>query len=683
MTTDDYMFLERRFNLSKEIASSASASSVHDWWDAAKALWQKIPNPEGIDSAHTIVAILLSSENKQAVFTSMKTTEKDIVQGLEWLMYWKEMYKTVHARRTKGGIARDWATGYTPTLNRFAYNISQDIQYGGSYHRNVFGHKQIINQMSSALIQAGRSNIILVGDAGVGKTTCIDAFADSLLFEVDANYPLRFHQVYSVDTASMLSQINDQNHLENTLNLIANEAYKAKNIILYFSDITNLFGIEGGIDIYSTMLPIVKNGGVKIIFSATEGQWKWLQQNKPELAALINFQAVTPPSESDTMRIIENKAILIEQQFKCQFTYNSLKEIYRLSSRYGPELAMPAKAINVMETVARINSGTMITRESVALAIEQTTGIKTGSVGDSEKNTLLALDSILHQKVIGQEEAIATIVSALQRSRAGVSNQNKPIGTFLLLGPTGVGKTETAKAIAATYFGGEDRLIRIDMNEFVTRESVTRLLESGSTSSSSLLDSVRKQPFSVVLFDEIEKAHPDAVNSLLQMLDEGIMRDVSNKTVSFRDSIVIATSNAGAEHISKYEEVFANDPNTAKQKFIDQLINSGSFRPEFINRFDNVVVYRPLSPVQLESVVDIQMLRINDTLAPQQLSATLTPEARSWLAKKGYDPMMGARPLRRLMQQTVENAISRKILENTVQSGSGQNIIIDENDLTN
>lgn len=676
-----YLFFNARFGLHPDALDIAANSSDGDWWTLAKRLWQDFPDREGIDAAHITVALIMASSMKQELLRAASTTEKDIIQGLGWLMYWKDMSYSVRNRQTKGGIARDWATGYTPMLNRFAHNISRDLQFGGSFHRDVFGHQQILSQMQSALVQAGRSNIILVGDTGVGKTTCVEAFAETLLFDQVNGSSLRFHQVYAIDTAAMLTQINNQNHLEKALLSIAVEAKKAKNILLYFPDIANLFGIEGGIDASTTLLPIIQNGSIRLIFSATEGQWKWLQQHKPQLATFMNYQAVGAPGAEDVMKILENKAIGQEYQYKCLFTYNALKDIYRLASRYGPEVSMPAKAINVMDTVARINANSIITPEAVSLAIEQTTGIKTGVAGESEKSSLLGLDAVLHQKVIGQEEAIATVVSALQRSRAGVSNQNKPIGTFLFLGPTGVGKTETAKAVASAYFGGEDRLIRVDMNEYVTQDAVARLLTSGATQSNSLLDSIRKQPFSVVLFDEIEKAHPDVVNSLLQMLDEGVMRNSENKEISFKDAIIIATSNAGAEHISTYEDAFSQNPEAAKKNFVTQLLSANLFKPELINRFDNIVMYRPLTVDQLEKVVDIQIMGINNVLSAQQLAVSLTAEARRWLAENGNDPLMGARPLRRLIQQTVENTVSKKILENSVQSGSGQTITLDVADL--
>jgi ATP-dependent Clp protease ATP-binding subunit ClpC len=258
MKIDGYLFFARRFNITQEMLEKTSDVNPEAWWSLAQQLWHDIPDEDGIDASYIVVALVLSSSSKQIILSSASTNEKDIVQGLAWLAYWKQMFRTVHSRKATGGIARDWATGYTPMLNRFAYNISKDIQYGGSYHRDVFGHRSIVVQMHSIFTQSGRNNIMLVGAQGVGKTTCVEAFADTLLFETPGNSPLRFNQLYRVDTAAMLTQMNSQNSLENAVVSMAVEAKKAKNIVLYFPDVANLFGIEGGIDISNAMLPVVQ-----------------------------------------------------------------------------------------------------------------------------------------------------------------------------------------------------------------------------------------------------------------------------------------------------------------------------------------------------------------------------------------------------------------------------------------
>lgn len=681
--TNEYLFMLNRLHISSELLLFAGeTTTVEVWWEKAVDLWKSDKNQEGIDASHIILAIISSSDQKNTILTTLAVTEEDLRGAVDWLRYWKDMISTMQNRSKKGGIARNWAVGYTPILDRFAYNISRSIQYGGIFQRKIFLHQQIVKQLHSALSSGARNNMLLVGDTGSGKKSCVDAFADSLLYDEYTNSPLRFFQVYDVDTKAMLTQLSNINQLENALTRAIVEAQKAKNSILFFPDIANLFGIEGGIDLSATMTPIIQNSGVRMIFTATTGEWKWLQQNRPQLTTLLHFQAVGSPGKEDVIKILQNKAILLEHQYKCSFTYNSIKEVYRLSDRYGQDVAMPAKAIQLLETVARLHEGLMISKALVANAIEQTTGIKTGGMMDTvEKQTLLSLDSILHQHVIGQSEAIAKIVAALQRSRAGVSSQNKPIGTFLFLGPTGVGKTETAKAVARAYFGGEDRMIRIDMNEYVSSESLQRFLSSGAVNSNSLLDSIKKQPFSVVLLDEIEKAHPDVVNSMLQLLDEGILRDMSNREFSFRDAIIIATSNAGAETIAQYELSAKENIDKAKQEFINNLIQTGKFRPEFLNRFDTVIVYRSLTPKELMQVVDIQIAILNQTLAPQQIRVELTSSVREWLAHEGYDPQMGARPLKRLVQDTIEQVLSKKILEGSVVPNTGQVVSLDMPDV--
>jgi ATP-dependent Clp protease ATP-binding subunit ClpC len=271
--------------------------------------------------------------------------------------------------------------------------------------------------------------------------------------------------------------------------------------------------------------------------------------------------------------------------------------------------------------------------------------------------------------MINQVRAVQVVSDALRRARAGVRNQNKPIGTFLFLGPTGVGKTELAKSLAAVYFGGEDRIVRVDLNEYSQESDVTRLLEVGAANSTSLTAQIAKQPFSVVLLDEIEKAHPNVLNVLLQLLDEGTLRDAQNKPISFKDAIVIATSNAGAERIRQHIDA-GEQIEQFEEQFMNELIDSSIFRPEFINRFDEAVLFRPLTVTELMQVVDLMVIGINKTLATQKFSVTLTDEAKAFLAQEGYDPRLGARPLRRLTQRSIENIMAQKILEGTIVPGS-------------
>jgi ATP-dependent Clp protease ATP-binding subunit ClpA len=246
---------------------------------------------------------------------------------------------------------------------------------------------------------------------------------------------------------------------------------------------------------------------------------------------------------------------------------------------------------------------------------------------------------------------------------------NRPIGTFLFLGPTGVGKTELSKALAEVYFGGEDKIIRIDLNEYVKSDDVARLLEDGSENEKSLTAQIRKQPFSVVLLDEIEKADSSVLTTLLQMLDEGILRDIKGREVSFRDAIVIATSNAGANRIREFVDN-GYDLGSHKEQFTEELISSGIFKPEFLNRFDEICLFKPLGREELSQIAELILAGVNKTLAPQKISVTLTDEAKQVLIDNGYDPKMGARPMRRIVQKTVENLVAKAVLSGNAEAGT-------------
>ncbi len=279
------------------------------------------------------------------------------------------------------------------------------------------------------------------------------------------------------------------------------------------------------------------------------------------------------------------------------------------------------------------------------------------------------MEELIHQRMIDQSAAVKTVSDALRRAAVGVRDDKKPIGTFLFLGPTGVGKTELAKAISEVYFNGENHIVRVDLNEYVTAGDVVRLIADGAESSESLTARVLKQPFCVVLLDEIEKAHPQVLTTLLQMLDEGILRDVNNNEVSFRDAIIIATSNAGADRIREY--VAGNmDLVALKQELINGLISSGEFKPEFLNRFDEICIFQPLSKPDLLKVVDLMLASVNKTLASRKITVILDEEAKLLLVERGYDPQMGARPMRRIIQKTVENLLAKLMLSGAVDDGA-------------
>lgn len=314
-----------------------------------------------------------------------------------------------------------------------------------------------------------------------------------------------------------------------------------------------------------------------------------------------------------------------------------------------------------------------VTEEEIAKIIERWTGIPTARLMEGEKEKLLRLGDILHQRVVGQDEAVSTVTDAILRSRAGIQDPNRPIGSFLFLGPTGVGKTELAKTLAATLFDDEKNMIRIDMTEYMEKYSVSRLIGAppgyvGYEEGGQLTEAVRRKPYSVVLFDEVEKAHPDVFNILLQVLDDGRLTDSQGRQVDFKNTIIILTSNLGSEALLDGIDSDGNITEEAKQQV--QSLLKHSFRPEFLNRLDEIVFYKPLTRSDIRKIVDLMVAQLNKRLADQQLFCRFTDAAKDFIATNGYDPVYGARPLRRFLQSTAETLISRKIIEGNITPGS-------------
>ena len=326
-----------------------------------------------------------------------------------------------------------------------------------------------------------------------------------------------------------------------------------------------------------------------------------------------------------------------------------------------------------------------VTEEEIARIVARWTGIPVAKLMEGEREKLLHLDDVLHQRVIGQDEAVEKVTEAILRSRAGIANPARPIGSFLFLGPTGVGKTELAKALAQALFDDEKNMVRIDMSEYMEKYSVSRLIGAppgyvGYDEGGQLTEAVRRRPYSVVLFDEVEKAHPDVFNVLLQVLDDGRITDSQGRTVDFKNTIIILTSNLGSQAILEGIDAQGNISEEARAQ-VDGLLRR-QFRPEFLNRLDEIVFYKPLTKDEIFSIVDLQMADLNRRLADKQLTAVLTPAARQYVVDQGYDPVYGARPLKRFLQRKVETLIARKLIADEVAPRSELIVDYDGNELT-
>jgi ATP-dependent Clp protease ATP-binding subunit ClpC len=628
-----------------------------------------------IDVRHLVSALLLTSQPVIDFSRRIKLTEEDIVSASHWIE--RAVSLMNEERPYYGGIGRDWASGFTPKLNVFGVNISQAIQQGRA-HFGTLTKSSGVHALRGALSQ-GASMVALIGDTGAGKTSHVYALAQSLLAEAQ-DPKLRHKQIVGLDATSIISRAQRPGDIEHIVTLLLHEASHAGNIIL-FLDNAELFFEDGhgSFDATKLLQPIAQSNVVQMILAITPRNQQTLKVHNPSFASLLTPVVLQQPDSATVIEVLQDTALNIEHKHQALITYQALKAAATLSDRYVQDLAQPGRAIRLLEQALPYAEQGVITEQTIEKSIEETQGVKLSSASEVESEKLLNLEDELHKRMINQSRAVEVVSSALRRARAGVTNPNRPLGSFLFLGPTGVGKTELAKALSATNFGSQEAMIRLDMSEFQNESDVQRLLSDGSDVATSLLMRIRQQPYSVVLLDEIEKAHPNILNLLLQLLDEGQLTDAAGKPASFKDAIIIATSNAGAQTIRKQIEA-GKRLEDFEEDFTNQLISSGQFKPELLNRFDEIVLFRPLTQEELTQVVSLMMQEVNRTLAPQNISVSLTPSAIEKIVKLGYDPRLGARPMRRVVQRTVEDTVAKKILAKEINPGD--TITLDEPDIS-
>ena len=665
-------FFAVRFGITGNFLNDITSDKPEDteiiWKHALEVRQQS--GSEYLSGAVLAVALLRSFPDHDKLLAHMHLDMEDMIAGVRWYEHLRLLIKKHQVPRRTGGIARDFSFGYTPFLKRFGTNLSE--QRHGAFVVEVASHARALDQLIDTFGSGGRQNAVLVGAEGTGKTTIVRAFAERIL-DAKAKVPanLKFRQVFMLDSAALIAAAPGRGELEGLIMQVLGEAYSAKNIIICL-DNAQLFFEEGvgSVDLTNVLLPILEAGNLRVILTMDEQRFLQIGQRNPSLVNALNRISVSPASREETISVMQDQLIVNEYQRKVTYMYQSLAEAYRLSERYIHDLAMPGRALKLLESGASYAERGLVTGNSIQQAIEQTMDIKVGVANsDDERAKLLNLEDLIHERMINQTRAVQVVSDALRRARAGVRNENRPIGTFLFLGPTGVGKTELSKALADVYFGGENRMIRLDLNEYVREEDVARLIADGADDPTSLTAQAMKQPFSVVLLDEIEKAHPKVLTTLLQLLDEGVLRDIKNREVSFRDAIVIATSNAGADRIREYIER-GYKLQDFEQKFTDELISSNQFKPEFLNRFDEIVVFRPLEKPELVQVIDLILAGINKQMASQKVSINVADDAKILLVERGYDPRLGARPMRRVVQRAVENLVAKQMLSGTIAPGT-------------
>lgn len=627
-----------------------------------------------IEAGHIVAAMLLDSKEIMDLCSKLNISSEDILSVQRWLN--RVLDRINREEPYFGGIGRDWATGFTPKLNVFGVNISQAIQH----HKAHFGaltSSAGVHALRSALSK-GNGTVALIGNEGSGKTSHVYALAQSLLAETHEPR-LRHKQIIGLDASAIISHAQRQGELEHIVTNLIHEASHAGNIVL-FLDNAHLFLRDGNgtFDATHLLLPAAQSNSFQLVLAMTPKDLQQLKANNSPFASSLTPVVLQEPDPAHVLEILQDTTMKLEHRQKTLITHKALIEARKLSDRYMQDLANPGRSIRLLEQAISYPDNGIITDTSIQRSVEETQGVKLTSVNQAESDTLIHLEDRIHERMVNQNRAVQVVSSALRRSRAGVANPNRPMGSFLFLGPTGVGKTELAKAVCSVYFGDEKQMIRLDMSEYQHADDVHRLLSDGTADSNSLIMSVRTQPYSVILLDEIEKAHTNILNLLLQLLDEGQLNDSSGKPASFRDCIIITTSNAGAQSIRQQVEQ-GKSLEEFEKPFINELIDSGQFKPELLNRYDEIVLFRPLNENELEQVVGLMIDDVNKTLAHQNISVELKPEAAKKVVQLGYDPRLGARPMRRMIQRTIEDTIAKLILQNRVSSDD--HIILDENDI--
>lgn len=581
-----------------------------------------------------------------------------------------------------GGFGRDWASGYDTFIRQYSTDLTDAVRSFG-VGREIVGLEKEVGQIEEAMMRQGSGNVILVGDAGIGKKTLVLSFAKSIT-DGKAAANLAFKHVVEIQTEALLS--GDPAQLSNKIQGIFSEAVKAGNIILYFENIGNLFsgGAGGKSDLTEVILPYLETN-LHIIGSCDVQTYNQIILNNSILASKFTRVSLDEPPMEDMIRIIEDNVGNIEYRSGAIISYEAIKATLSAADKYILNIPNPEKSITLLDgavaKAASTRGKTIILPKDIMNYVAEKYDVPVAEVGEDEKTKLLNLESIMHEAVVGHSEAINAIAGALRRARAGVTDTKKPIGSFLFLGPTGVGKTETSKALAKAYFGGEDRMIRFDMSEYQNKEDIYRLIGSnlhGESVQGKLAMAVREHPFSLILFDEIEKANRDILDIFLQILDEGHMTDGNGRKVSFTNTIIICTSNAGANLIR--ESIKSGEAyDKAKKELMDYLQENNIYRPEFINRFSGVIAFAPLSREEIYQVALLLINKLKQTVFHnRQVNLEIAPDAVTKLAELGYDPLMGARPMARVIQEKVEDMLASKLLTGELKQGDTFNVTLQD-----
>ena len=622
-------------------------------------------------------------------------------------------------------------------LGKYGINLTEYASEGKI--DPVVGREKEIQRVIQILSRRTKNNPVLIGDPGVGKTSIIEGLALNIS---SGNIPesLQDKVLYTLDMGSMLAGAKYRGEFEERIKNVVDEVIKNKNIILFIDELHTIIGAgstgESTIDASNILKPALSRGELQVIGATTIDEYRKHVEKDSALERRFQPIMVNEPTKEESIKILEGLRKKYEEHHKVKISDEAIKSAVDLSVRYITDRYLPDKAIDLVDEASsrvRLKQGStkstvkklenkiqilesnkegiekndlkeetyaqlekaqkdldklyknieVVDSEDIAEVVELWTGIPINKLIEGESDKLLRLEDRLHERVIGQEQAIKSIARAIRRSRAGLKDPSKPIGSFLFLGPTGVGKTELSKALAEVQFGDENQIIRIDMSEYMEKHAASRMIGSppgyvGHDEGGQLTEKVRRKPYSVILFDEIEKAHPDVFNILLQILDDGRLTDSKGRSIDFKNTIIIMTSNVGATTINKQKTLGFSSNKDDKEKAKDQYDKmkenimgelKKQFRPEFLNRIDDTIVFHSLSEDDISKIVIIMTKDLINRLEVLGIKLELTEEAIKFISKAGFDLEYGARPLKRAIQKELEDELSEEILLGAIKKG--------------
>lgn len=622
----------------------------------------------------------------------------------------------------------------------FGRNLIQEAEEG--HLDPVIGRENEIERIIQTLSRRKKNNPAVIGEPGVGKTAVVEGLAQKIANK-EVPLMLQKKEILELDMASMVAGTKYRGEFEQRLKSLVNKVSESNNIILFIDELQTLVGAggaEGAIDASSILKPPLASGIIQCIGTATPDEYRKSIEKDAALERRFKKIAIEEPTIDETVEILAGLRPRYENHHEVEITDDALYQAARLSERYITDHFLPDKAIDLIdETAAKIKlESTLPTPEirelqavireveekkekaasqqnyerakelrdqsrdlqselaelkieagveervvrgnDIAEMVSSWTGVPVGHMQEEESKRVIYMEDKIHERYINQDEAVKAVSKSIRRTYAGVKDPKRPIGSFLFLGPTGVGKTELSKALAEFLFGDEEALIRVDMSEYMERFAVSRLIGAppgyvGYEEAGELTKAVRRRPYSVILFDEIEKAHRDVFNILLQVMDDGILTDAQGRRVDFRNTVLIMTSNLGSKSITDRTSLgFGSqeiDSEESYQAMKDRVMEEvkDTFRPEFLNRLDDHIVFHQLTKEQVYDIADLMLKELQERLIEKEIEVKITNPAKTLLVEKGYDPRYGARPLRRTIERMIENPISDKILEGQFNTG--------------